>query len=441
MQGGLYCNVRGWYSSAATNFISIKFFKTTVFLLLICGSTLCPLLSTAVPAAHFNDIAPLIKINDSVVVTDPGGKILISINADKPLIPASILKILTSLAAFHYLGNDFRFITEFYIDDSANLTIKGYGDPLLISEVMAQMAGSVAELLQHTPEYYRNNRSINHLFLDDTYFPHSLKTPGIKASVEPYDSPNSAIAANFNTVRFKRRGTTYVSAEPQTPLLPMILPRIKKSKLAHGRILISQNRQESTRYAGHLLAHFLRQKGIEIKGDIKTSGMEKGKNRFLFRYTSHFSLSRIISRLLEYSNNFIANQLLITIGIKAGSGLGSPGNGSCAVMDYAKNDLGIKGLTVVEGSGISRENKLSAMDMVKVLQNFIPYRHLMQRKGNILCKTGTLTGISTRAGYYEGKDGQLYLFIVMLNSPPTRSAGDIVTVIKAYIEGLDLRPR
>jgi len=401
----------------------------------------CPAFSTAVPAADFNDIAVMLKDHDAVVVADVDGKILFSANADQPLIPASILKILTSLAAFHYLGDDFRFITEFYINDSADLTVKGYGDPLLISEILAQMAGSLDEILPAAPEYSRNNRTINHLILDDTYFLHSLKKPGVTASVQPYDSPNGALCANFNTVRFKRQGATYVSAEPQTPLLPMALPRIRNSKLTHGRILLSQNRRESTRYTGHLLAYFLKQQGIEIKGDIKTAGLGKKNNRLLFRYTSHFSLFRIISRLLEFSNNFIANQLLITIGIKAGATPGSLGKGSCAVMAYARDYLGIKKLTMVEGSGISRKNRLSAMDMIRVLQRFLPYRHLMQRNGNILCKTGTLAGISTRAGYYEDKNGRVRLFVVMLNTPPARSAGDIVHVIRKCIENSDFHPR
>jgi len=406
----------------------------TVFFLWILSGIVCPVYSANLHAADFNDIIPLIRKHDAVVVADPDGKILFSANAGQPLIPASILKILTSLAAFHYLGNDFRFITEFYIDDRANLTVKGYGDPLLISEVLSQIACNIAEILPETREYSQGDASINHLLLDDTYFMHSLETPGVNASVQPYDSPNGALCANFNTVKFKRRGTTYVSAEPQTPLLPITLPRIKKSKLAHGRILLSQNRKESTLYAGHLLAYFLQQQGIEIKGDIKPAEMENGRKRLLLRYTSRFSLDQIISRLLEYSNNFIANQLLITIGIKAGAAPGNLAMGSCAVMKYAINYLGVKKLTMVEGSGISRENRLSAMDMIKVLQAFLPYRHLMRRNGNIICKTGTLSGISTRAGYYESKDGQVLLFVVMLNSPPARSAGVIVNIIEKCIK-------
>ncbi|MBL0717446.1 MAG: D-alanyl-D-alanine carboxypeptidase, partial [Desulfosarcina sp.] len=78
--------------------------------------------------------------NDAVLVSDNKGKILLSINADQKLIPASILKLLTALTAFHYLGTDYRFATEFYIDDNMNLKIKGYGDPLLTSQIVQEIS-------------------------------------------------------------------------------------------------------------------------------------------------------------------------------------------------------------------------------------------------------------------------------------------------------------
>ena len=74
---------------------------------------------------------------DAVLVSDSHGRTLFSKNADHRLVPASTLKILTALAALHYLGPDHRFITEFYMDHNNNLFVKGYGDPLLISEVIA----------------------------------------------------------------------------------------------------------------------------------------------------------------------------------------------------------------------------------------------------------------------------------------------------------------
>ena len=58
-------------------------------------------------------------------------------------------------------------------------------------------------------------------FLDDTYFTQPLTIPGISSSSNPYDAPNGALCANFNTVFFKHSRDGYASAEPQTPLLPM----------------------------------------------------------------------------------------------------------------------------------------------------------------------------------------------------------------------------
>ena len=45
----------------------------------------------------------LLGPNDSLLVADPAGRTIIKKNENKKLIPASILKLLTSLIAFHYL--------------------------------------------------------------------------------------------------------------------------------------------------------------------------------------------------------------------------------------------------------------------------------------------------------------------------------------------------
>ena len=194
---------------------------------LICA--LLPLFIS--PDIHAGDKKKLerdIGDKDSVLIGHSSGKILFSKNANKLLIPASILKIFTSLVAINHLGQDFRFKTEFYIDEEKNLKIKGYGDPLLISEVVKEIATN----LTHRMKTY------NHLILDDFYFARPLVIPGITSSWQPYDAPNGALCVNFNTVNFKRDRTgNYVSAEPQTPLLPYVKKRIEKSKLKKGRRL------------------------------------------------------------------------------------------------------------------------------------------------------------------------------------------------------------
>ncbi|MFH1581292.1 MAG: D-alanyl-D-alanine carboxypeptidase, partial [Pseudomonadota bacterium] len=173
--------------------------------------------------------------NDAVLVANRQGRIIFSKNAEKPLIPASTLKILTSLVALYYLGPDYRFTTEFYMDANANLKIKGYGDPLLISEVLAKISKSLSADLSIKAQ------RINDLVLDDSYFIRKIVIPGKTESLEPYDAPNGAMCVNFNTVYFKKqlKDGSFISAEPQTPLLPIAFKRIKQSGLDRGRIVLT----------------------------------------------------------------------------------------------------------------------------------------------------------------------------------------------------------
>jgi len=361
---------------------------------------------------------------DSVLIGHSSGRILYSKNAKKLLVPASTLKIITSLAALDRLGPDFRFETEVYQDSEENLKIKGYGDPLLISEVVEEISTNVANRI----------KTYNHLILDDTYFKQPLVIPGITSSWQPYDAPNGALCVNFNTVYFKRkRNGRYVSAEPQTPLLPYVLKRIQKSKLKKGRIIFSQERKDITLYAGHLFQYFFNQSGITMKGDIRIGEVNRDTDRLVYTYTTRFTLEESISKLMKHSNNFMANQILITAGATA---FGEPGNLEKAVKivkAYAKEKLKIDDIKIVEGSGISRDNKVSADMLFKALMVFKPYAHLLKYEDGIYYKTGTLKGISSRAGYIEHSNGNLYPFVVILNSP-LKSAVHFMKRIRRIVE-------
>jgi D-alanyl-D-alanine carboxypeptidase/D-alanyl-D-alanine-endopeptidase (penicillin-binding protein 4) len=55
--------------------------------------------------------------------------------------------------------------------------------------------------------------------------------------------------------------------------------------------------------------------------------------------------------------------------------------------------------------------------MLRVLDKFKPYHQLMRKKGREFYKTGTLYGVSTRAGYIADQNGGLYRYVVMINTP------------------------
>ena len=92
-------------------------------------------------------------------------------------------------------------------------------------------------------------------------------------------------------------------------------------------------------------------------------------------------------------------------------------SGIAIASDYAKEMLGIENMRIAEGSGISRDNRISAVQMDKILQEFLPYHYLMRREGREFYKTGTLYGVSTRAGYIKRSNGELYRYVIMLNTP------------------------
>ena len=73
-------------------------------------------------------------------------------------------------------------------------------------------------------------------------------------------------------------------------------------------------------------------------------------------------------------------------------------------------------MTIVEGSGISRQNRVSALQMIGILQAFEPNFLLLRQKGRDFYKTGTLHGIHTRAGYIASKNGGSYRYVVMVNT-------------------------
>ena len=381
-------------------------------------------------ATSLRDLQHLIGRKDAFLVASPRGKVLLEKNAGTKLIPASALKIFTSLVALHYLGPEYRFTTEFYLDRDDNLKIKGYGDPLLLSETLRETAAALSLKLG----------SFNDLILDDSFFNgQQVRVPGTTPSYQPYDAPNGALCVNFNTVSFKRLNNAYVSGEEQTPLLPFVDKRIRASSLVSGRIVLSHQKNEATLYAGHLFKYFLTQAGIKSQGEIRLGRVRQHDDRLLYTYTSSFPVKQVIGKLLEFSNNFIANQLLVASGAKAYGAPGSLDKGVIATLRYAREVLKTDAVSFAEGSGISRKNELTAYDMLKVLNEFESYHHLLQQEGEEFYKTGTLDGIRSRAGYIADGKGELYRFVVMMNTRG-KTTDAVMKLIRRFVRRVSEAP-
>lgn len=377
--------------------------------------SICLLLLTVSWAGADTTRRGILNSKAGVVLCNENGKILFSQNANTEFTPASTLKVLTSLCAWHYLGESYRFKTEFFLDADSNLKIKGYGDPLFTSELIAQACHQVSAVLESMKV-----SELSDIIVDNTFFSPEIKIDGTTSSNNPYDAFVGSTCANFNTVSFiySQHSPKYISGESQTPLLPFVLERVQSSGLKEGRIVLSE--QESQIYAGMLIKHFLSKKErIRVKGKV-TTGLVTKKDLSVYSYISPYDMDAIIMRLLKYSSNFMANQLFLSSGAKAFSPPATVEKGVAAITEYAHNILGISSGVFAEGSGLSRQNRVSPASMIKILGKFKKKYELMQAQSipngiTEYYKTGTLNGVRTRCGYFKTLNGELYSFVIMIN--------------------------
>ena len=84
----------------------------------------CSIISPLCPAwgAEKNKIEKLpFTSNAGIMLCTDNGAVLYSQNANKGFVPASVIKVVTSLSARYYLGKDYRFKTHFFIENFESL--------------------------------------------------------------------------------------------------------------------------------------------------------------------------------------------------------------------------------------------------------------------------------------------------------------------------------
>ena len=338
-----------------------------------------------------------------VYVVDEKGNELITQNTDKPFVPASVTKLVTSWLALEVLGPDYRFETKFYLDKNRVLYVRGGGDPFLISEELAPLATELVAAIGKDP--------ITGVVLDASYYPSNLRIPGIEDTDEAYNALNSALAVNFNTIAAVRKGNNVSSAEQQTPITPLAISQFRsRGPQGRGRISLAQDPAVSLQYAGELIAAFIERAGGSVKGKITTGSVPQDLKPIYVHKQSR-TLSQILIQLLIASNNYIANQVFLEIGGTLGGTVSLEKSLQVANEMLAANGLA-DAIHLEEGSGISRDNHFTARGLAKVLELFAAHANLLHGHDGGMNKTGTMSGVHTLAGYADTKDHGRVRFVI-----------------------------
>ena len=329
------------------------------------------------------------QAGDSVLVSDSSGKELYNWQAEKRLVPASLTKLVTAYAAIEKWGVDFHFSTDFYrVQDT--LWVKGFGDPFLVSEEIDLLVNALpSKLIQ----------DIAAIKIDNSYFD-IRAVPGRTKVADPYNAPLSAVAANFNTANIGRVNGQLQSIEPQTPLTPTA------KKVAHTLLKKRErvnliNADNAQRNFAELLAIKLGKPLIKIEINQSLNGCFP----LGYRYENSHSLADLLRGTLEFSNNFMANQVFLKLGDRTADRM-SFEHSSALLRQRLSRQFNWQGHAIVEGAGLSRLNRLSAKQIDQILVALSPHKTLLKSIKNkagavVYAKTGTLNDVRSYAGYIE----------------------------------------
>ena len=415
------------------------------------------------------------------------GTVVFAQNADDLLNPASNAKLFTAAAALIRLGPEYRFETEFLSDREVSgkvpvLYVRGKGDPSLSTERLYNIAGEL---------YHAGLREVRgDLVVDDGWFDGQRLAPGFDQEVgdRAYLAPSGALSLNWNAVAIylrpgERTGArAYVEIEPASDyflvdneLVTAALHRRFSVTLAPGnekqRVVVRgtvpaergvltlwKKIDEPALYFGHTLRRLLTERGIKVRGRVRP-GSAPENARLLYVAQSE-SLDLILKRLNKVSSNFVAEQLIKTLGAEIKGPPGSFSKGIEVVEDFLHREVGIvRGSYVMRnGSGLNDANRFSASQINRLLrfmyQRFplapeylssmgiagkdgtLKYRFEgSEAVGRLRGKTGTLENIAALSGYVQSIGGEKFVFAVLVNDYLGRSIS-VVQALDAMEAGM-----
>lgn len=431
---------------------------------------LIPHLSWAGP---FSSLNSLIKKHENkktevsvAVYSLDENKEVYSYKGDRALNPASNVKVLTAAVVLDKLGPTYRYPTEIYAGASPNskgeipsLSVVGYGDPSLVIERLWRIAKDLS--LQGIKTIKGD------LIIDQSYFETSFLHEGFGNEGRAYAAPVSAIALNFNsfsTLVSSQSGKLHCQVDPPVDYFLIKECKTTGKGLSVKRDLDSGKEKVFVRgsyssskaktiyrsvsnpslYFASALKYLLQQNGIKHQGRIIEGNAVKG--HLLLKDMSK-PLSEIVADLNKYSNNFVAEMLVKTLGARFVSQPGTTEKGVTVLKDYL-SFLGApeSSYELENASGLSRKNKLSSSLLTRILAQAYQDPRIapeyfaslaiagtdgtvrrrlksLSLKEKLRVKTGTLNNVSSLSGLIRSKSGKSFVFSVILEGGNVFGAG------------------
>lgn len=310
---------------------------------------------------------------------------------DVAMVPASTTKVVTTYALLKTLKPDTTIETEVWGDlrdgvVQGDLVFKGDGDPLFTSERIWMLA-------------------------------QSLKKEGLRRVLGTVRLDQSA----FDTQR-EPQGWENTSADT----LPVVRAlSVDFNRDDRGRILEDPDRQ-----ARETILRILRETGIAVEGGAVGSDVP----RKLATWASP-PLRALVQDINKWSNNFMIEMLTRRFGA------GSWPRGVQRIQAFYQSafNLGPEAIRITDGSGLSKENRLSARTLAIILRGayhdfevgpeFVsslkiiggePWKLKIKDPNltrRIRVKTGHLDRVTSLCGYLQTFDGKVRVFAILLNGP------------------------
>lgn len=168
------------------------------------------------------------------------------------------------------------------------------------------------------------------------------------------------------------------------------------------------------------------------------------------------SLAEVVRDINKYSNNVMARQLLLTLGARYTGQAATAAGGAEVIKTWlAARNIAMPELVIDNGSGLSREGRISAGSLGRLLQaafraptmpEFVASLPLVgqdgtMRKrlngdtvsGNAHIKTGYLNEARTIAGYVQAASGKRYVVVFLVNHPNAGRAAEAQDLLLKWV--------